>query len=55
MIEKVWAKLNGSYERIQAGWQHESLRVVSGAPAMDYLTQSYTTEEIWLILKEASD
>ncbi len=44
LIEKLWAKLNGCYERIQAGWQHEALRVISGAPANDYLCSVYTSD-----------
>ena len=36
LIEKLWAKINGSYEKTAAGWQHEALRVLSGAPAYDY-------------------
>jgi hypothetical protein len=47
LIEKLWAKINGSYEKTAAGWQHEALRVLSGAPAYDYLCSSYTSEEIW--------
>jgi len=44
LIEKLWAKINGSYERTAAGWQHEALRVITGAPASDYLTSSYTSD-----------
>jgi hypothetical protein len=33
LLEKLWAKINGNYELTQAGWQHEALRVLSGAPA----------------------
>ena len=54
-MEKLWAKVNGNYERTAAGWQHEALRVLSGAPSYDYLTESYTDDEIFAILKEADD
>ena len=53
LMEKLWAKINGSYERTVSGWQHEALRVLSGAPAFDYLTSSYTTNEIWELMNEA--
>ena len=55
LIEKLWAKINGSYERIAGGWQHESLRVLSGAPAYDYLTSSYTSDEIWTLISNATN
>lgn len=53
LIEKLWAKLNGSYERVQAGWQHEALRVLSGAPASDYLCSAYTSDQIWSLISDA--
>jgi len=53
-MEKLWAKINGSYERTAAGWQHESLRVLSGAPAYDYLCASYSNDEIWKLMTEAT-
>ena len=46
---------NGLYERIAGGWQHESLRVLSGAPAYDYLTSSYTSDEIWTLISNATN
>jgi hypothetical protein len=49
----MWAKINGNYERCAAGWQHESLRVLSGAPSQDYLTASHDADEIWNIIKYA--
>jgi hypothetical protein len=50
MLEKLWAKINGNFERTVAGWQHESLRVLNGAPASDYLCSSYEEEEIWALI-----
>ena len=44
LLEKVWAKINGNYESTAAGWQHEALRIFSGAPSYDYLTSSYTED-----------
>jgi hypothetical protein len=53
LLEKMWAKVNGNYERTAAGWQNEALRVLSGAPANDYLCSSYSTDEIWDLIKSA--
>jgi hypothetical protein len=53
LLEKVWAKINGNYEMTAAGWQHEALRIFSGAPSYDYLTASYTCDEMWDIIRSA--
>jgi hypothetical protein len=33
ILEKAWAKLHGSYERIEAGLAHEVMRDLTGAPS----------------------
>jgi len=35
ILEKAWAKLHGSYERIEAGHAHEVMRDLTGAPSWD--------------------
>jgi calpain-15 len=35
VLEKVWAKVHGSYERIEAGFSHEVMRDLTGAPSYD--------------------
>lgn len=35
VLEKAWAKLHGSYERIEAGHAHEVMRDLTGAPSWD--------------------
>jgi len=35
ILEKAWAKLHGSYERIEAGFAHEVMRDLTGAPSYD--------------------
>lgn len=35
ILEKAWAKLHGSYERIEAGHAHEVMRDLTGAPSYD--------------------
>lgn len=53
LIEKAWAKLNGNYERTNAGWMHEAMRVYSGAPSRDFLTKNYDADEIFRVICEA--
>jgi hypothetical protein len=36
-LEKLWAKINVNFERTSAGWQHEVIRVFTGAGAKDYI------------------
>lgn len=54
LLEKAWAKINGSYERTNAGWMHEAMRVISGAPSRDFLTKNYDADEIYSVICEAS-
>lgn len=36
LVEKAWAKIHGSYERIAWGQAHETMRDLCGAPAYGY-------------------
>jgi|TARA_B110000305_G_C19431785_1_gene636589 hypothetical protein len=36
LLEKAWAKLHGSYERIIGGMAHYTFRDLTGAPAYEY-------------------
>ena len=38
LLEKAWAKLHGSYERIIGGEAHLTLRDMTGAPAFEFET-----------------
>ena len=43
LLEKAWAKIHGSYERIIGGQAHETLRDITGAPAFEYLSSDELT------------
>jgi hypothetical protein len=41
-MEKAWAKLHGSYKRIEAGQCHNCFRDITGAPAWEYINSEET-------------
>lgn len=50
ILEKAWAKIHGSYERIIGGQAHLTLRDLNGAPGFEYLS---TEEGIFERILEA--
>ena len=52
VLEKVWAKINGSYARTIAGLPSEAFGVLSDAPCVTYNHRRYKTEQFWNILKK---
>ena len=38
-LEKAWAKVHGSYERIVAGQVHQTMRDLTGAPSYEYIIE----------------
>ena len=51
ILEKAWAKIHGSYERIEAGQAHLTMRDITGAPAYEYFIEK--TPNIFDIILEA--
>lgn len=49
ILEKAWAKLHGSYERIRNGSVQEILRDLTGAPVFDYSTAD---RNLWLHIQK---
>jgi hypothetical protein len=47
ILEKVWAKLHGSYERIEAGFAHNVMTDLTGAPAFDLDIEEEGPEKVW--------
>lgn len=47
ILEKVWAKLHGSYERIEAGHAHNVMADLTGAPSFDIDIDDYGEDELW--------
>lgn len=54
ILEKVWAKLHGSYERIEAGFAHNVMTDLTGAPSFDVDIDEYGEDPLWdrLVLSE---
>ena len=47
ILEKCWAKLHGSYERIEAGHAHNVMTDLTGAPSHDFDIEDTGVEEVW--------
>ena len=44
LLEKAWAKLHGSYERIESGYAEHVLRDLTGAPTKVF---SHDDQDLW--------
>ena len=53
ILEKAWGKIVVNFERQVAGWAHECLTILTGAPSKDYLIKNYDLEEVWTIVYES--
>jgi hypothetical protein len=46
LLEKAWAKIHGSYNRIKWGHSHNLMRDLTGAPAYTYQIKPHIFEKI---------
>lgn len=53
LLEKAWAKINGSYAATIAGLPSEALSALTEAPCINYIHRRYSEDEMWQILKES--
>jgi len=51
ILEKAWAKVNGSYENTITGFASEAFRCLTGAP-VEFYSHDYV-EDIWDTIVEA--
>lgn len=47
VLEKAWAKLHGSYHRIEGGEAYHTLRDLTGAPSFDYAIEDEIGKNLW--------
>jgi calpain-15 len=55
LLEKAWAKLHGTYQRIETGLSLTALRDMTGAPSYLIKIEKMNKEELWRKIKEADD
>ena len=53
LIEKAWAKVNGSYAMTIAGLPSEGMSSLTEAPTVTYIHKKFDADKIWNILYEA--
>ena len=53
LIEKAWAKLNGSYAMTIAGLPSEGLSSMTEAPTVTYIHKKYSADYMWKVLLES--
>jgi len=51
ILEKIWAKLHGSYERIEAGFAHNVMTDLTGAPSFDLDIDGEGEDVVWAKLE----
>lgn len=47
LLEKAYAKVNNNYEMISSGKASEAFKFLTGAPAMDFSTNTAPIDELW--------
>ena len=55
LLEKAWAKLHGTYQRIETGLSITALRDLTGAPSYLLKISEIEKEKLWQKIKDADD
>lgn len=57
LLEKAWAKVFGSYQRIEVGNTGEALPVLTGAPTLEFDHRQFrwNYNELWDIIMEGEE
>jgi calpain-15 len=55
MLEKVWAKINGSYAMTITGLPSEALSALNEGPCISYIHKKYDEPDLWEIIKKADE
>ena len=50
LLEKAWAKVNGSYENTITGLPADALKCLTGAPVEYYNHDFYSDEDMWMTI-----
>jgi calpain-15 len=50
ILEKAWAKVFGSYQRIEAGTTGEALQPLTGCPTKSYVHEDSDYENLWKVI-----
>ena len=52
LLEKAWAKVNGSYENTIIGLPSDALKSLTGAP-VEFYSHEYFGDELWETIRES--
>lgn len=55
LLEKAYAKFEATYDRIQGGLGHQSLRTLTGMPSYRVNFQQQNSQELWNFIKVLTD
>lgn len=47
VLEKAWAKIHGTYQRIDGGQAYTTLRDLTGAPSFEYIIEEEKDKGLW--------
>jgi len=53
LLEKAWAKTNGNYENLDAGFPSEGFKFLTNAPTATYTIADLDADSLWAIVNDA--